>query len=416
MNTTKKGDTFENKIYSILCDLLANGDFFVGGKNSKIFKKKGYYSKERASDIITDISIETYMPGADNFSLLTIIECKNLNHKVPVDDIEEFDSKLRQLGEHNTKGMVFTKLGFQKGAYSVGKSKKLGLCVVEDKNKLNWINYRKEKSKVNISSSIVSRIVGEAKIESNFCAYNCNKTFENIPDLLIDIGVIDYYKHKAKYVEVKFLTETEISTYVSNLINESYYSNNILDLNKLCKQLEESHNISFEFDEHLNDSILGKINYSENKIHIDNHLKENNTKWRFTLAHEIGHFILHKKYSCQLSEMYDKEITVNDLCDQSQNTRMEIQANLFASQLLLPIKPLLLLTNQYFTKERIYKGYLYLDHQGINQYTVMKFLTQLQEYFHVSKSVAKYRLIGLSLLKDDTDNSLRNIMRKSPNG
>jgi Zn-dependent peptidase ImmA (M78 family) len=416
MNTTKKGDAFEDRIYSILCDLLANGDFFVGGKASKIFQKKGYYSRERDSSIITDISIETYMPGADEYSLLTIIECKNLNHNVPVDDIEEFDSKLRQLGEHNTKGVVFTKLGFQKGAFNIGKSKRLGLCVVDDKDKLNWINYRKENSKVNISPSILSRIVGEAKIESNFCAYNCNKTFDNIPDLLIDLGVIDYYKHKAKYVEVEYLSEAEISTCVSKLTNESYYSNNGLDLDELCKRLERSHSISFELDAHLNDSILGKVNYSENKIQIDKGLKEDNAKWRFTLAHEIGHFILHKRYSLQLSEMYDKEMEVYELCDLSQNIRMEIQANIFASQLLLPTKPLKLLIKQYFIEERIYKGYLYLDHQGINQYTVMKFLKQVQEYFQVSISAAKYRLIGLGFLKDATDTSLKNIMRRSLNG
>ncbi|MCD4664022.1 MAG: hypothetical protein K8R68_02050, partial [Bacteroidales bacterium] len=130
MNTTKKGDSLEDRVYSILKDLLSNGDFFVSGKNSKIFKKKGYYSKDRDSEIITDISIETYMPRAEDYSMLTIIECKNLNHKVPVDDIEEFDSKIRQIGEHNTKGIVFTKLGFQKSAFTVGKAKKIGLCVV----------------------------------------------------------------------------------------------------------------------------------------------------------------------------------------------------------------------------------------------------------------------------------------------
>ena len=63
----------------------------------------------------------------------------------------------------------------------------------------------------------------------------------------------------------------------------------------------------------------------------------------------------------------------------------------------------------------MHKDYLYLDHQLCNQNIVMRFLSQLQEYFNVSKSVAKYRLIGLNLLKDDTDNTIKSIMRRNPN-
>ncbi|MEJ7684439.1 MAG: hypothetical protein WKG06_42655 [Segetibacter sp.] len=62
-------------------------------KTSKVFKKKAYYSSKREKDIIFDVTIETTLPNADKYSILTIIECKNLNKKVTVDDIEEFGSK-----------------------------------------------------------------------------------------------------------------------------------------------------------------------------------------------------------------------------------------------------------------------------------------------------------------------------------
>lgn len=62
-----------------------------------------------------DISIETYLNDSQNYTLLTIIECKNYDEKVPVDDVEEFDSKLRQIAEHNIKGIMISPSSFQSG-------------------------------------------------------------------------------------------------------------------------------------------------------------------------------------------------------------------------------------------------------------------------------------------------------------
>lgn len=68
-----KGDLLEAKSYELLKTLLENDDFYVSGKKSKIFRKKGYYSEKRKSEIIFDISIETYLNNTSNYSLLTLI-------------------------------------------------------------------------------------------------------------------------------------------------------------------------------------------------------------------------------------------------------------------------------------------------------------------------------------------------------
>jgi len=54
-----------------------------------------------------------------------------------------------------------------------------------------------------------------------------------------------------------------------------------------------------------------------------------------------------------------------------------------------------------------------LDNQPINQRLVFGFLNELKMNFGVSKDVAKYRLIGLGLLRDTTDISITNIMRNA---
>ncbi|WP_196082870.1 restriction endonuclease, partial [Acinetobacter baumannii] len=59
--------------------------------------------------------------------LVILIECKNYEKNVPVDDIEEFSTKVSQVGKHYTKAICITKNGFQKGALNVAKNRKIGL-------------------------------------------------------------------------------------------------------------------------------------------------------------------------------------------------------------------------------------------------------------------------------------------------
>lgn len=52
---------------------------------------------------------------------------------------------------------------------------------------------------------------------------------------------------------------------------------------------------------------------------------------RFTIAHELGHYALHQKYMDTESPFFH-----HSNLSQKQQDRMEIQANLFASMLLMP--------------------------------------------------------------------------------
>lgn len=90
---------------------------------------------------------------------------------------------------------------------------------------------------------------------------------------------------------------------------------------------------------------------------------------------------------------------------------MEIQANMFASLLLLPEKPLRKIVKDYFIEIRNYKGRLYFDNQPINRQLTYGLLGKIKEKFGVSHEVGKYRLISLNLLEDKTDNSIKQIIR-----
>lgn len=415
ISSTEKGNNFENQVYEAINGLLVNDNFYVPGKRSKIFQKKGYYSKNRENDIIVDISIETFLEKAEKYSLLTIIECKNLNTPVPVDDIEEFESKLRQLGDHNLKGILISRSGFQKGTLQVARSMGIGLINIKERKDIEWVNYRKDKNIKRFDGSMIEeKLLNINTLETNFFAYINQKSFEYLPELFLELGIIDVFKNSIKYIQIPFMENSQIQQTIDSFFPSIIYENEQLDHGRLCDFLQKNMQVSFIFDREFENQILGKTKFKPLQILINAILSSDIYRWRFTLAHEIGHLILHKNYLERFVDEnfdIDENINLNQVESIHHNKRLEIQANLFASFLLIPQKPLLFCVDDYFKRKNNNKGYLYFDHQPVNQGLVLGFLGELQDHFGVSLDVAKYRLIGLGLLRDTTDISLKGILR-----
>ena len=144
MNTTAKGNKFEDEIYQIFKGLLEDEKLPVNRKQSVIKKKEKYYSEARKKHIITDISIETTMEISSSYNILTIIECKDCNRPTSVDDVEEFYTKISQLKAQ--KGIVISRHGFQQGAIQVAEHYHIGLIRINDDDSMLTIANRKFKS------------------------------------------------------------------------------------------------------------------------------------------------------------------------------------------------------------------------------------------------------------------------------
>jgi hypothetical protein len=127
MSTTSKGDAFEQRVYNALAEELRNERLCASPRSAKIFRKKRYYSRDRQAEIVTDVSIEAFLPEREQPSLVWIFECKNYTGSIPVDDVEEFHAKLQQIGEDNTKGSFVTSGSFQRGALAYARSKGIGV-------------------------------------------------------------------------------------------------------------------------------------------------------------------------------------------------------------------------------------------------------------------------------------------------
>lgn len=369
----------------------------------------------KKKNIIFDIAVETYLNNATNYSFRTIIECKNYDGNVPVDDVEEFDSKLNQIGEHNTKGIIITKTAFQVSASNLAMSKGIGIAIINSDNEIDWISYRKDSNSSakeykdsNSSDKIISK---------SFFAYFDNLSFDNLPDLLINMGIIDKYFFQQNKIYIPFKTTEQIEQIISRLQVDRIYKENRLNTNELCKHLSETLDVKFIFEENLGsqdkDNILGKITFKPLRIYITNELKQNVYRWRFTLAHEVGHLLLHNELlKDYLGENIDieKSLSLSGEFPKEMNKYMEIQANKFASILLLPAEPFLKEVGNYFVEQNINKGFLYLDHQRVNRNLVYNLLSRLKEKFEVSMEVAKYRLVSFELIKGETMKSVKDIL------
>jgi hypothetical protein len=102
----------------------------VDGTGTRVRRKPRYYSKARESDIQFDASLEIYSSlKPERPCIIWLWECKDYpNHKVGVEEVEEFHHKLLQVGAH--KGTIVTRLGFQEGAMTLAKTHGIGLMTL----------------------------------------------------------------------------------------------------------------------------------------------------------------------------------------------------------------------------------------------------------------------------------------------
>lgn len=380
MNTVKKGDIFELKVFDKIKERLEKGKFGFNPESCEIFHKKSYYSKDRLKHITFDISIETKFPNADKYSFLTLIECKSYNHRVPVDDVEEFYTKVNQIADLNGKGIFVTDNTFQEGAYNFAKSKGITLIQLQN-NECNFIlhrtNIEKGKNK-DVGKQIVELVVEifEDKIE----------------------GLLFLSKNEIENIAIDFLNNIDsqiISRYRPtpiNLIKNFVYDNNGI-------QIFDDKEIGNE-----ENKILGYYKPEKKEIAIDRTIK-NNPSYAFVFAHEIGHFKLHQDLKvCQINNQIFNDPEINFLKDRRELKKdrhwIEWQANQFSASLLMPSKTIeTALVAYQMTKGIRNRGQIYFDNQLDNRRTFFETISELAKYFNVAKINVEYRLADLGLIK-----------------
>ncbi|MAT40237.1 MAG: hypothetical protein CL946_11605 [Ectothiorhodospiraceae bacterium] len=430
MNTVAKGDLFEDTIYKYLKEEIESGQFFTDKDKSRIFPKKAYYSHARQKDIIFDIAIEVYRPGQSGFSFLILIECKDYSSPVKVDDVEEFHSKVQQVAGVNVKGIFASTNSFQSGALTFAKSQGIALLRYYNRDELKWEVPRylaRNNAFGQLAPSLEEVHLGltEEHYDSlyleAYCYYDDNYT-NSIIEILRRLAGCSKQNtkqtdenHEEVEFAVPYIAPEQLKTYSEKTLRAIEYHFGAVDLNRIV-ELYADKELSLIIDDREmfgkgRNRMLGKLTFTPPTITIfvnNHHTRESQ---RFTIAHELGHFILgHGDYMYR--EYYDvgdwdqllAASSVYNIID-----RMEYQANHFASNILLPEHELLSdfqsLLVKYEIKDRGC-GLLYLDDQKCNQDSFHNVANELRHKYQVSKMAIKYRLKNLGLLQEP-DTKLR---------
>ena len=405
MNTVEIGDNFELRAYELIKKAINDDELGISPKYSRVFQKKGYTSHLRDKEIIFDLSIEIWPPNSERFSILYLIECKNYSSKnVPVDDVEEFLYKLTQIANLGffVKGAIVSNGSFQQGAIEIAK--RTGLMLVEVGSE-NTFSIKLHKTQISTENSILenseidkdletfiynvfnlSQVQGLRKLSKDFISNTANSILNEI-----DITILEYAKQ--------------------------------IPLNRIVEYFKEKFSLKFDFENSLgilnNKKLLGRFDVKNNCIEIDKALIDTE-RFSFLLAHEIGHFIMHRNLMIN-QHVYDnfQDSEYDFLADKyllnNYKNWIEWQANYFASALILPNKSL---THQLIEIQKhlgISKyGHIYLDDQPINRQDFAEITKYLSTFFNTTKTSIIYRLEGLGLLtytkpKNEFQYELRNI-------
>jgi hypothetical protein len=127
MSTVTRGNSFEDRVFTAIKSELTGDKLCVSPNAASIYRKKPYFSRDREAEIITDISIEVFLPNRKKPSLIWIFECKDYSGSIPVDDVEEFHAKIQQISEDNTKGTLVVTGALQHSALTYARSKGIGI-------------------------------------------------------------------------------------------------------------------------------------------------------------------------------------------------------------------------------------------------------------------------------------------------
>ena len=398
-NTTAKGDAFEERVYHFIDDCIQKGEIPVNGNQSKVFLKKKYDSKDTENGVIIDVAIETYAAGSDDISYLTLIECKDYDSAIDIGEIREFDDKIKELNAN--KGYFFTTSSFQMGARNKAKACHIGLAVIDESGQRDWITRRIAiRSRYKVEADIINVILGQpSEMNYPFVAEG-EHYYTNFFDFLHDELNIPI----PQALVIKYLSDDQILNVIYDkfhLTPDSHFT--IQDSELLGFISAQGYQIQ---SSSLHNKVLGEIDFETKQIFISDSLSAGSPRWRFTVAHELGHILLHSNSITDskiqaLEEHIDDDVSDSSFISNKTIARMEIQANSFASQLLIPAKAFLAEYYRLFQNLGVRNfPNLMFDGTPWNDKLYDQIVGSLAIHFMVSKAAIDKKLQSLQFIKE----------------
>lgn len=175
----------------------------------------------------------------------------------------------------------------------------------------------------------------------------------------------------------------EIQNIVKELLLRADINRPPINVKKIAQMLKaEIHEERFEED----DAISGVLIQDKNKVIIGINSGHSKTRQRFTIAHEIGHLLLHSHSGPHVDKILPSLVRLRDDISSLAIDEDEIESNTFAAELLMP-DFMLRKDFRELTSEEMF------DEADIDK---------LAEQYKVSIQAMTYRLINLGLIASHT--------------
>ena len=126
--------------------------------------------------------------------------------------------------------------------------------------------------------------------------------------------------------------------------------------------------------EEMSDDLSGLISYEDGKYSLKVNDAHSILRKRFTVAHELGHYLLHQDILKKEGKILER--SVKKTPTEIDGVKREREANEFAAELLMPEKH-------------------FIERYREFQYAVLE---QLSEYFAVSVAAVRVRLLNLGIV------------------
>jgi Zn-dependent peptidase ImmA (M78 family) len=402
-NTTKIGDEFETKSLDIIRKVIEKDQLAVNPQYIKIYPKQGYYSNDRKKNIIFDLTIEVWPPGADRYVMIYIIECKDYKNRVPVSKMEDFRDKIRQVAGVNVKGIFISNSPLQEGAFNLAQSAGIMFIQGESSNDYEIILHKTNRKKEQDKIQFVTETINSALIENGVEHLEkvIDKYILDVFKPISDTGRTSYNIDKLSKEDIEKIANEELIKINPRIMENGYFN---LSVNKLTDHIR-SYGIQTTYIKN-HPELLGICNIKHQGIAVNISLK-GTPRELFILAHEFGHYMLHQKLMIGQGE-YDRFTDSTFSFRKGKYTLenpkhwIEWQANYFAECLVLPRPQFKVWAYRCMEDQDRYKKKFYVDDQLVNQRDFSDFVNKMAIHFNVTKTSIIYRLNELELIDDNT--------------
>nr|WP_255639170.1 restriction endonuclease [Deinococcus betulae] len=248
------------------------------------------------------------LPRMDKCSQLIIIECKNYQHSVAVNDVEEFSRKLQQITGVGTKGIFATVSPLQKSAKKLAEHDGIGHY-----RYFPDANFKHELARPSSSLSLASLSINEiedaltnqAYQSSNFDYFmwsngiHTNSIERFFRNLLFEFEARNFFlqaKQPSRSV-VPSVSKQHLEDIAGDALTLANYTGGKVDFEILRQKNPILSKVSLyencdRPDDAIHDHVLATANFLYPSIHIYKNNPINVGRRRFTIVHEFVHFLL----------------------------------------------------------------------------------------------------------------------------